>query len=271
VASIKLKKGRSKSFLRKHPWIFSGAIDSVNNIEHNGETVEIFSSDGKLLGYGSYSFHSQISIRVLSFYPSEKIDTDLFRQRIESSIRLRNDIINKKTTNTYRLINGEGDFLPGLIVDIYNKYLICQFLSAGAEFWKKEIIDILSTSLDLEGIFERSDLDIRKKEGLNPIKGIIWGKEPPDLIEVIENGNKFLVDVKTGHKTGFYLDQRDNRNLLLQFSAGVEVLNCFSYTGGFSVYSLKGGANKVTNVDSSSEALNLAGKNISINGFDSSK
>jgi 23S rRNA (cytosine1962-C5)-methyltransferase len=270
MASIKLKKGRNKSLLGKHPWIFSGAVDSVKNLERNGETVEIFSSDGKLLGYGSYSSHSQITVRVLSFDTSEKINTGFFRRKIESTIQLRNDILDKKATNAYRLINAEGDFLPGLIVDIYDDFLICQFLSAGAELWKSEIVEILSSTLKPKGIFERSDLDVREKEGFKPTKGILWGKEPPDLIEVIENGNKFLVDVKLGHKTGFYLDQRDNRNLLSQFSSGMNVLNCFSYTGGFSVYSLKGGANKVTNVDSSAESLKLAEKNISINGFDSS-
>jgi 23S rRNA (cytosine1962-C5)-methyltransferase len=271
VASVKLKKGRDKSVLRKHPWIFSGAIDSIEDVARNGETVEIISADGKLLGYGSYSYNSQISVRVLSFNPDEKIDLFFFRIRIEDAIQLRNNIINTTSTNAYRIINSEGDFLPGMIVDKYDNYLICQFLSAGAEFWKNEILEIIFSLIKPVGIFERSDVAVREKEGLKPIKGILSSKEPPDLIEIIEHNNKFFVDIKQGHKTGFYLDQRDNRNLLSQFSKGMDVLNCFSYTGGFAVYSLMGGANKVTNVELSAETLALAEKNISINGFDSTK
>ena len=271
MAIAKLKKDRDKSILRKHPWIFSGAIDSIKNIQQNGETIQIVSADGKLLGFGSYSEHSQITIRVLSLNTEDKIDLEFFRNRIENAIELRKKLIDTNSTNAYRVINAESDFLPGLIVDRYSDYLVCQFLSAGSEFWKKEIVEILSTVFNPTGIFERSDVEIRIKEGLNPAKGVLWGKEPPDLIEVIENGNKFFVDIKQGHKTGFYLDQRDNRNLLSQFSNGMEVLNCFSYTGGFSVYALKGGASKVINVDSSAEALALSEKNLSLNGFDSTK
>ncbi len=271
MPSIKLKKGRDKSFNRKHPWIFSGAIDSVKDIETNGETVEIISGDGKFLGYGSYSSHSQISVRVLSFNPDEKIDINFFQKRIENAIGLRKQIINDKTTNAYRIINAESDLLPGLVVDKYSDYLVCQFLSAGAEFWKKEIVEILINLFNPTGIFERSDVEVREKEGLLPSKGVLYGKQPDELIEIIENGNKFFVDVNLGHKTGFYLDQRDNRKILEQFALGKEILNCFSYTGGFSVYAVKAGASKVINVDSSAESLTLAEKNFSLNGIDSSK
>ena len=271
MASVKLKKGRDKSFNRKHPWIFSGAIDSVKDIETNGETVEIISGDGKFLGYGSYSSHSQISVRVLSFNPDEKIDINFFQKRIENAIGLRKQIINDKTTNAYRIINAESDLLPGLVVDKYSDYLVCQFLSAGAEFWKKEIVEILVNLFNPTGIFERSDVEVREKEGLLPSKGVLYGKQPDELIEIIENGNKFFVDVNLGHKTGFYLDQRDNRKILEQFASGKEILNCFSYTGGFSVYAVKVGASKVINVDSSAESLTLAEKNFSLNGIDSSK
>ena len=271
MPSVKLKKGRDKSFNRKHPWIFSGAIDSVKDIETNGETVEIISGDGKFLGYGSYSSHSQISVRVLSFNPDEKIDINFFQKRIENAIGLRKQIINDKTTNAYRIINAESDLLPGLVVDKYGDYLVCQFLSAGAEFWKKEIVEILINLFNPTGIFERSDVEVREKEGLLPSKGVLYGKQPDELIEIIENGNKFFVDVNLGHKTGFYLDQRDNRKILEQFASGKEILNCFSYTGGFSVYAVKAGASKVINVDSSAESLTLAEKNFSLNGIDSSK
>jgi 23S rRNA (cytosine1962-C5)-methyltransferase len=271
MPSIKLKKGRDKSFNRKHPWIFSGAIDSVKDINTNGENVEIISGDGKFLGYGSYSSHSQISVRVLSFNPDEKIDINFFQKRIENAIGLRKQIINEKTTNAYRIINAESDLLPGLVVDKYGDYLVCQFLSAGAEYWKKEIVEILINLLNPTGIFERSDVEVREKEGLLPSKGVLYGKQPDELIEIIENGNKFFVDVNLGHKTGFYLDQRDNRKILEQFSSGKEILNCFSYTGGFSVYAVKAGASNVINVDSSAESLTLAEKNFSLNGIDPSK
>jgi 23S rRNA (cytosine1962-C5)-methyltransferase len=271
MPSIKLKRGRDKSFNRKHPWIFSGAIDSVKDIKVNGETVDIISGDGKLLGYGSYSSQSQISVRVLSFNPEDKISRDFILQRIESAIQFRKQIINNESTNAYRIINAESDSLPGLVVDKYADYLVCQFLSSGAEFWKKEIIEILSNHFKPTGIWERSDSDVREKEGLQQSKGILFGKAPERLIEIIENGNKFLVDIILGHKTGFYLDQRDNRKLLQNFSSGSEILNCFSYTGGFSVYALKAGASKVFNVDSSAEALSLAEKNFALNEIDSSK
>lgn len=271
MPSIKLKKGRDKSFNRKHPWIFSGAVDSVKDVNTNGETVDIISGDGKFLGYGSYSSHSQISVRVLSFNPDEKIDRAFFKQRIENAILFRKQIINYELTNSYRLINAESDSLPGLVVDKYADFIVCQFLSAGAEFWKKEIVEILVDLINPSGIFERSDVEVREKEGLQQSKGILYGKAPEELIEIIENENRFLVDVNYGHKTGFYLDQRDNRKLLENFVLGKEVLNCFSYTGGFSIYAIKAGANKVVNVDSSAESLSLADKNFTLNGIDSSK
>ena len=267
MALVILKRGRDKSIKRKHPWIFSGAIETVKDVKQNGEIVEIISSDGKLLALGSYCPHSQISVRILSFNPQEKVDRNFFRKRIEEAYLLRQTIINHKQTNAYRIINAEGDYLPGLVVDKYDNYLVCQFLSAGAEFWKKEIIEILKDIFNPKGIFERSDVEVRKKEGLEPVKGVLWGNEPPDLIEITENNMKFLVDIKQGHKTGFYLDQRDNRESINEFTKDKEVLNCFSYSGGFSVYALDAGAAKVINIDASSEALNLASKNISLNNF----
>lgn len=268
---VKLKKGRDKSFNRKHPWIFSGAIDSIKEVNQNGETVKVISGDGKILGSGSYSSHSQISVRVLSFNPEETINKDFFLQRIESASKFRKLFIDETSTNAYRVINAESDLLPGVIVDKYADFLVCQFLSAGAEFWKKDIVDILASQFKPTGIFERSDVAVREKEGLQQSKGILYGKAPGELIEIIETENKFFVDIINGHKTGFYLDQRDNRKLLEKFSAGNEILNCFSFTGGFSVYALKAGANKVTNVDSSEEAMLLGDKNFSLNGIDSSK
>ena len=268
---IKLKINRQRSLERKHPWIFSGAIDSIKDSPQNGETVKIVSADGKFLGWGAYSSKSQISVRIWSFVEDEKIDVEFFGRQIKQAIELRTQIVDTTNTNAYRLINAESDGLPGLIVDKYNDFLVCQFLSAGSEFWKEEIVKLLSSILNPTGIYERSDVEVREKEGLNPVAGILYGKEPSDLIEIIENGNKFFVDIKNGHKTGFYLDQGDNRKLLEKFSSGKEILNCFSYTGGFTVYAIKSGADKVINVDSSADALELAEKNITLNEIESSK
>lgn len=266
---VKLKKGRDKSVLRKHPWVFSGAIFSSEEVSINGQTIEVVSFDGKFLGYGAYSLHSQIAVRLYSFDKTELINKDFFIKRISEAVSERDNFINKETTNVYRLINSESDSLPGLIVDRYDNTLVCQFLSAGAEFWKKDIIEILIQILNPTTIFERSDSEVRLKEGLLPSKGVLWGREPDDLIEVVENGNKFLVDIKNGHKTGFYIDQRDNREIVSEYCVGKNVLNCFSYSGGFSVYAIKSGATKVTNIDSSREALDLAEKNFSLNNINS--
>ena len=271
MASIKLKKGRARSINRKHPWIFSGAIESTKDIKQNGETVEIISYDGKNIGYGSYSAHSQISVRVLSFNTEDIIDKKFFAKKIDNSIKFRKHIVDDNQTNAYRIINAESDLLPGLVVDKYSDFLVCQFLSAGAEFWKKDVVEILANHFKPIGIFERSDVVVREKEGLERISGVLYGKSPTDLVEILENGNKFLVDIKNGHKTGFYIDQRTNRKFTSELSHGMEILNCFAYTGAFSVYAIKAGASKVINVDSSAEALMLADKNLKLNGIDPSK
>jgi len=267
MSSVILKKAADSFIKRKHPWIFSGAIEKVEGNPSNGQTVQIFTSDKKLIGNGSFSPSSQIRVRVWSFDSEEKIDEDFFRRKISLAQSLREKIIDGSKTNSYRIINSESDGLPGLIVDRYSDFLVCQFLSAGAEFSKKLIIEILDDIFKPVSIFERSDVEVRTKEGLQPIQGLLKGNIPDDLIEVQENGFKFLVDIKSGHKTGFYLDQRDNRALVSEFSKGKSVLNCFSYTGGFSVYSLASGAEKVTQIESSLSALELANNNIELNGF----
>jgi len=267
VLSVFLKKTSDSFIKRKHPWIFSGAIEKVEGNPSNGETVQIFTSNKTLVGSGSYSPSSQIRIRVWSFDPEEKIDRDFFRRKISLAQSLREKIIDGSKTNSYRIINAESDGLPGLIVDRYSDFLVVQFLSAGAEINKKLIIEILDDIFKPVGIFERSDVEVRTKEGLQPTQGLLIGTAPDDLIEVLENGFKFLVDIKSSHKTGFYLDQRDNRALVTEFAKGKNVLNCFSYTGGFSVYALAAGAEKVTQIESSSSALEIANKNIELNGL----
>jgi 23S rRNA (cytosine1962-C5)-methyltransferase len=270
VPSVILKKAADSFIKRKHPWIFSGAIEKVEGNPPNGETVQIFTSNKTLVGSGSFSPSSQIRVRVWSFDTEEKIDMGFFRRKISLAHSLREKVIDTSKTNAYRIINAESDGLPGLIVDRYSDFLVCQFLSAGAEFYKKMIIEVLDDIFKPLGIFERSDVEVRTKEELQPTQGLLKGTIPNDLIEVRENSFKFLVDIKSGHKTGFYLDQRDNRALVSEFSKGKNVLNCFSYTGGFSIYSLASGAEKVTQIEASASAIELSLKNAELNNIDSS-
>ena len=233
MASVTLKKSAESFIKRKHPWIFSGAIEKVEGSPSNGETVQIFTSNKTLIGSGSFSPVSQIRVRVWSFNPDEIIDPDFFRNKILTASEFRKKFIDLSSTNAHRIVNSESDGLPGLIVDRYSDFLVCQFLSAGAEFNKKMIVEILDEIFKPIGIFERSDVEVRTKEGLQLSKGLLRGTVPDGLIEGKENGLRFLVDTKEGHKTGFYLDQRDNRKLISEFSKGKDVLNCFSYTGDF--------------------------------------
>jgi 23S rRNA (cytosine1962-C5)-methyltransferase len=270
MSSVILKKSADSFIKKKHPWIFSGAIEKVKGNPPNGQTVKIFTSNKTIVGFGSFSPSSQIRVRVWSFNPQEIIDSDFFRKKILAASETRKQFIDTSQTNAYRIINAESDGLPGLIVDRYSDFLVCQFLSSGAEFSKEIIVAILDEVFKPVGIYERSDVEVRTKEGLQPAKGLLKGTVPDDLIEVKENGFKFLVDIKEGHKTGFYLDQRDNRKLVSEFSNGKNVLNCFSYTGGFSVYALAAGANKVTQIESSASAIDISSKNFEINNLDSS-
>ena len=271
MSSVILKKSRDKILERKHPWIFSGAIEKIDGNPSNGETIQVYTSDKKLIGSGSFSKSSQIQVRMWSFVPEEIIDEDFFKRKISQAYLLRKKLIDLSITNAYRVINSENDGLPGLIVDRYSDFLVCQFLSAGAEYFKETLFDVLNDTFKPAGIYNRSDADVREKEGLKPEKGLLIGKEPDELIEIIENNFKFLVNIKDGHKTGFYLDQRNNRKLVSEFSKEKNVLNCFSYTGGFSVYALASGANKITQVETSSSAIDLSNKNFELNNFNSSE
>ncbi|MGB9711817.1 class I SAM-dependent rRNA methyltransferase [Dissulfurimicrobium hydrothermale] len=262
-----MKKGRYASVVRHHPWIFSGAIEKVIGNPGPGETVSVRSEDGAISGVGAYSPFSQIRVRFWAFKDRE-IDNSFFYERLKAAIKSRFDLAIPSTTNAYRLVNAESDGLPGLVIDRYSNFLVCQFLSQGVEYWRDGIIAQLISLVPNQGIFERSDGDVRQKEGLEIKTGLIIGEKPPNLIEIMEEGCKFLVDIKSGHKTGFYLDQRENRILLSRFSEGARILNCFSYTGGFAVWAIKGGAREVINIDSSRIALDLAEENARINNLD---
>jgi 23S rRNA (cytosine1962-C5)-methyltransferase len=264
---IILKKGRERSLLRQHPWIFSGAIEKTAGNPQPGTTVDVVSADGQFLGRGAYSPSSQIRLRLWTVDEQETVDADYFRRRIQAAINLRQSLRIPAQTNAYRLIAAEADGLPGLIADRYGNFLVCQFLSAGAERWKTVLMDQLKELTGITNIYERSDVEVRRKEGLQPCKGVLCGEEPPDLLKIEENGLHFLVDIKHGHKTGFYLDQRDNRNAVRLHSADAEVLNCFAYTGGFGIAALQGGAKHVTNIEDRADFIGMIEENARLNDF----
>ncbi|MDE1351947.1 class I SAM-dependent methyltransferase [Vibrio aestuarianus] len=268
--AIYLVKGREKSLRRKHPWIFSRGINKVEGEPGLGETVDVLTHDGQWLAKAAYSPTSQIRARVWSFDKRE-IDTDFFVQRIKDALLVREDIIARDGLTGFRLIAAESDGLPGITIDKYQDYLVCQLLSAGAEFHKSSLVDALIQVFPECSIYERSDVAVRKKEGLEETTGVLHGQEPPKSIIIEENGVKISVDIIGGHKTGFYLDQRDSRQKSLKYVKNKAVLNCFSYTGGFGLYALKGGAQRVINADVSQPALDTAKYNAEINNFDISK
>lgn len=268
TAAIILKAGREKSLLRRHPWIFSGAVAKIEGQPQPGETVVICATDGQFLARGAYSPHSQIVVRMWSFDLQEDISAAFFRSRLQHAFAARRAFTASPSLTAYRLVNAEADQLPGVIIDRYADFLVCQFLTAGAEYWKREIITQLAELIPCQGIYERSDADVRAKEGLSPAAGVFTGQTPPDEVEIQEGALRFLVDIRQGHKTGFYLDQRENRAALAAHTPDAEVLNCFAYTGGFGVYALKYGAKHVTQVETSDRAMELARRNVALNGLD---
>ncbi|EDM64728.1 putative SAM-dependent methyltransferase [Moritella sp. PE36] len=271
TAQIILAKGKEKALKRRHPWIFSGAVSKVKGEAAAGETVDIMSAGGEWLASGSYSPESQIRVRVWHFDRGVEIDQAFFEKRIKQAQSLRDELIAEKGLTGYRLIAAESDSLPGITIDRYNDFLVCQLLSAGAEFHRDTLVAALSVLYPECSIYERSDVAVRKKEGLELVKGVLKGEEPPEVVIIEENGVKIEVDIKGGHKTGFYLDQRDNRQAAAKYAKGKDVLNCFSYTGGFGVYALQAGAKSITNVDLSQSALDIAKRNMEHNGLDLSK
>lgn len=231
-----------------------------------GETVNVLSSRGEYLCTGAYSPSSQIRVRIWSWDENEEINRLFFQRRIEVALALRQALPDLRDTNALRLVHAESDSIPGLIVDRYDDWLVVQFLSCGVERWRDEILDILFEMIPVKGVYERSDLEVRKLEGLVERKGVLRGEEPPERIRIDEKGLAFWVDVRKGQKTGFFLDQRENRWQVRQLSGNREVLDCFSYTGGFTLSALAGGAKSVVAIDSSDEALAMLRENIQLNG-----
>ena len=262
-----LKPGREKALMRRHPWIFSGAIQKIEGEPESGSTVEVRSSRGEFLARAAFSAESQIRARIWSFDPDEQVDEEFFRRRIKTALEARRAWNLDRETDAYRLIHAESDGLPGLIADRYGEMLVLQSLSAGAERWKETIADLLLKTTGLESVFERSDADVRALEGLPSIVGPLRGPAPQAVFPIHENGLNFNVDLQGGHKTGFYLDQRPNRLRVRQLAHGREVLDGFCYTGGFSLNALSGGAKSVLSVDASAEALKLCSENVLINAL----
>ena len=266
---MRLKPGREKSLLRKHPWVFTGAVAELSEAPSDGETIRIVDAEGRFLAWGAYSSHSQICGRVWSWQIEDRIDENFFRGRVAKAIHNRARSQLTYTTDAMRLVHGESDGMPGLIVDRYGDFLVAQFLSTGAEYWKDPISDILFDLTGLKGMYERSDAEVRRLEGLEERRGPLRGQAPESRVLIHESGLKYWVDLQQGHKTGFYLDQRANRLRLRELTRGLEVLDCFCYTGGFSISALAGEAKSVMALDSSADALAIAEANIALNGYSS--
>lgn len=278
MPTVRLKKGRDKSLINRHPWVFSGAIDAISGQIAPGQTVDILSANGTWLAKGAFSPHSQIAVRIWSFIQDEEISIDFFRNRVLRAILARTLPGTHQNFSACRLIHAESDGLPGITVDKYGNYLVCQFLSAGAEYWKTDLVRILEERFSsiqqnvfCKGIYERSDVAVREKEGLFPRTGVLSGDCPSERVQIEENNLRFQVDILKGHKTGFYLDQRENRAMISEFCKGADVLNCFAYTGAFGLVALAAGAETVTNIESSSELLDQAGNHVTLNGLDSAR
>jgi 23S rRNA (cytosine1962-C5)-methyltransferase len=267
--SIILKPGREKSLLRRHPWIFSGGIHHWDQEPASGSTVDLLSSEKQFIARASYSPTSQIRARVWTFQ-DEVVDKEFFRKRIRSAIHLRDTWNLKPETDSYRLIYAESDNIPGLIVDRYGDVLVLQSLTTGSEYWKETFADLLLEETGCTAIYERSDADVRELEGLQPKIGILRGTLP-DSLRITEYGLHFNVNFQSGHKTGFYLDQRKNRLRVRELAKDKDVLDCFCYTGGFTVNALAGGAKSVLSVDSSADALELCKENILLNNLPAEK
>ncbi|MBO7812544.1 class I SAM-dependent rRNA methyltransferase [Burkholderia pseudomallei] len=299
--TVTLKPSKDKSLLRRHPWVYANAIDRVDGKPAPGATVIVRAHDGRFLARAAYSPHSQIRLRVWSFDENEPIDHAFFKRRVQRALAHRRAMISG--TDAVRLVFGEADGLPGLIVDYYvaarsaahtgdaaaraaeggaaapvapgdgegRGQLVCQFMAAGVEHWKGAIVAALVAATGCPNVYERSDVSIREKEGLEQTTGVLAGDAPPDTLIANENGVLYHVDVRNGHKTGFYVDQRENRALVAQYARDRDVLNCFCYTGGFSLAALKGGAKRVVSIDSSGDALALAQRNVAANGFDAAR
>ena len=271
IPRLILKPGRERSLLRRHQWIFSGAVDRLEGEVAPGGEVVVADSRGRELAVAAWSPDSQIAGRVWSFDPAAAIDRAFFRRRIDAALRLRRALGYDDPAGGCRLVFSEGDFIPGFIADRYGEYLVVQFTSAGAEFHRAEICDTLAEATGCRGIYERSDLSVRAREGLAPRAGECRGEPLPDKLIVTEAGERFEADPRHGQKTGFYFDLRDVREAVRRLARGRRFLNAFCYTGAFAVAALAAGAESVLNLDSSEPALRTGRRNLELNGLDAAR
>ncbi len=299
MPTITLKPGREKSVRNRHPWLFSGAIDRIDRDAADGDIVDVHSGAGQWLARGYLNRRSQIQVRLLTWEAGQAIDEGFWRGRLQRAMAGRaalqampeiseaaspddetervattslaahsRRLPKSLQTDAYRLVHAESDGLPGLVVDRYGDWLAMQCLTLGVERVKPLLTRLLVELCQPAGIVERSDVDVREKEGLRPSVGMLYGQAPAGPVGIVEHGRRFLVDLLAGQKTGFYLDQRENRLRVASYCRDARVLNAFSYSGGFAVYALAAGAQHVTNLDSSLEALELGERNLALNGFD---
>jgi 23S rRNA (cytosine1962-C5)-methyltransferase len=265
MATLILHPGKEKSVLRRHPWLFSGAVAQLDGRARPGDTVDVVSHEGRPLGRAAWSPASQIRARMWSFAVDETIDHAFFKRRVAASVARRDALPELAGQQGLRLIHAESDGLPGVIADRYGDTVVVQLTTAGADKWRAAIADSLQKATGCARIYERSDVEVRSLEGLESVTGWLHGAAPEGDIVIAENGVRMAVDIVGGHKTGFYLDQRENRRRVAQLARDRRVLNCFCYTAGFSLQALAGGAREVVSVDSSGPALATAQRNLALN------
>ena len=265
MTSIRLKPGRERPLKRRHPWIFSGAIESVAGDPAAASIVDVFSSHGEWFAHAAYSPHSQIRARVLSWDRDQEVGSEFIHARIDQAFKKRLPWRHLGTSNAWREVFSESDGLPGLIVDRYDDVLVVQFHTAWADSERDTVVQALSEHGDCRLIYERSEAQVRQLEGLETRSGVLWGEVESAPIEIFEGELRYLVDIQSGHKTGFYLDQKENRSWLRGVVPAGEVLDAFAYTGAFSMVCLKAGAERVTAIDSSHSSLEMALKNLELN------
>jgi 23S rRNA (cytosine1962-C5)-methyltransferase len=267
MIDVLLKKGKEKAVLQRHPWVFSGAIEKVKGNPSNGEIVRLVNAHGAFMAYGFYNNQSRVAVRLLEWDESVAVNDEWFRNKVKIAVAGRAHILASGETDTCRLIFSEADYLPGLIADKYADHLALQVLTSGIQNALPVIIDGLQQLLSPLSIYDKSDATSRAHEGLETTNTLLAGTPPPELVMVKENGITYGINIAEGQKSGFYCDQRDNRRLLASYSKGKKVLDCFSYTGGFTLNSLREGAASVTSVDSSALAIETLNENIHLNNF----
>ncbi len=270
MKKIILNKGKDKAAWQLHPWIFSGAIARALGGPQNGDIVSVFNHDDEFIAYGMYNGNSRVAVRLLEWNPQQEINEQWWRNRVARAVNNRKGLL-QEDNNTLRLIFAEADFIPGLIADKYGDYISIQVHAAGTEVVKPIIVDELVKQLAPKGVYEHSDLKAREHEGLPDLNGVLYGEVPPTFVDILENGIHYQVNIVEGQKSGFYCDQRENRAITARYAKDKKVLDCFCYSGGFTLNAFREGAVSVTSVDSSALAIETLKNNVRKNGFDKNK